>query len=69
MRLRSPSAWPVWPFLMPYTQQAPRRLEVGAGVLPKFPIEGTYFLDTSKNAIDILQKHGGKGVVLDAEKP
>lgn len=69
MRLRSPSAWPVWPLLMPYTANAKTRLEIGAGALPKFPIPGTYFLDTSANAISQLQKHGGNGIVLSAERP
>src|SRR3989338_4217914 len=67
MRLRSPSAWPVWPLLVPYTANAKTRLEIGAGALPKFPIAGTYFLDMSENAIRALEKHGGKGVVLNAE--
>lgn len=69
MRLRSHSVWPVWPLLMPYTVNARRRLEIGAGALPKFPVPDTYFLDTSKNAIAQLQKHGGNGVVLNAERP
>ncbi|MBZ1345526.1 MAG: class I SAM-dependent methyltransferase, partial [Candidatus Nealsonbacteria bacterium] len=42
---------------------------IGPGSLPKFPIQGTYFLDTSAAAIEKLEQQGGKGVVLSAEQP
>ena len=69
MRVRSPDIWPTWPVIAPYAEKAKKRLEIGAGVLPKFPIQGTYFLDTSKKSVEKLQVKGGKGAVLSAEDP
>jgi SAM-dependent methyltransferase len=37
-------------------------------MLPKFSIKDTYFLDTSKHAINELNRRGGKGVVMGAEE-
>ena len=66
MRLRPPQRWYTWEIIEPYIKEAQSRLEIGAGILPKFPIEGTHFLDTSASAIQKLQEQGGKGVVSDA---
>lgn len=66
MRVRQPKAWPTWPILAPHVEAAQKRLEIGAGVMPKFSIPGTYFLDTSASAIEKLKEEGGEGVVLDA---
>ncbi len=67
MSLRKPDLWPLWKILSGYTKNTARRLEIGAGSLPKFPIEDTYFLDQSIGAISQLQNAGGKGTVGDAE--
>lgn len=68
-RLRSPEIWYTWKILKSYVQKAPRRLEIGVGMFPKFSVEDTYFLDTSKHAINELNKRGGKGVVMGVEEP
>ncbi len=49
-------------------QKASRRLEIGVGMFPKFPVRDTHFLDTSAHAINELNKQGGKGVVMGAEE-
>ena len=67
-RLRSPEIWYTWRILEPYVQKAPRRLEIGVGMFPKFSVKDTYFLDTSAHAINELNKQGGKGVVMGAEE-
>lgn len=66
MRLRPPQRWHTWETIEPYIKEEQSRLEIGTGVLPKFPIKDTYFLDTSASAIQKLQEQGGKGVVSDA---
>ncbi len=37
-------------------------------MFPKFSVKDTYFLDTSEHAINELNKHGGRGVVMGAEE-
>lgn len=66
--LRSPEIWYTWKILEPYVQKATTRLEIGVGMFPKFTVNNTYFLDTSQHAIDELNKHGGKGVVMGVEE-
>lgn len=68
MRLRTPSSLYTWKVLEPYVLKAQERLEIGPGILPKFPIEGTHFLDTSESAIRKLNQHGGKGLAGSAEE-
>lgn len=69
MNLCTPGMWHVWRILEPYVNSAEKRLEIGAGMFPKFSVKGTHFLDTSKYAIAELNKRGGKGVVMGAEGP
>jgi SAM-dependent methyltransferase len=66
--LRSPEIWYTWRILEPYVQKASRRLEIGVGMFPKFPVRDTHFLDTSAHAINELNKQGGRGVVMGAEE-
>lgn len=68
MNLCAPDMWHVWRILEPYVKIAEKRLEIGAGMFPKFSVKGTHFLDTSKYAIAELTKRGGKGVVMTAEE-
>lgn len=67
-RLHSPETWYTWKILKPYVQQATRRLEIGAGILPKFSIKDTHFLDTSTHAIEQLNRKGGKGIVRNVQE-
>src|SRR3989338_4915673 len=67
-RLRAPEIWYTWKILEPYVHKAPKRLEIGVGMFPKFTVKDTYFLDTSMHAIHELNKRGGKGVVMGAEE-
>lgn len=68
LSLRSPDIWYTWKILKPYVHQAAKRLEIGVGMLPKFSIKDTYFLDTSTYAIQQLNAKGGKGIVLGAQE-
>jgi SAM-dependent methyltransferase len=42
---------------------SPARLELGPGLHPRLPIEGTHFVDISSSAIARLNAHGGIGTV------
>jgi SAM-dependent methyltransferase len=46
----------------------PKLLDMGCGIRPRVPIKGSYFLDLSKPALDIIEKYGGKCTVGDARK-
>ncbi|MBI1984629.1 MAG: methyltransferase domain-containing protein [Candidatus Wildermuthbacteria bacterium] len=69
MKVRDPKMWPTWPILSSYVKEARTIAEVGAGSLPKFPIQGTHFLDTSPSSIEALKNMGGKGEAISAEEP
>jgi SAM-dependent methyltransferase len=54
--------WPIWPELQKEIHDHSRLLEMGAGVLPRIPIEGGFFADLSQAALRKLDNHGGHGV-------
>ncbi len=54
--------WPIWSELQKEIQPDSRLLEMGAGVLPRIPISGGYFVDLSQAALRKLEDHGGHGV-------
>lgn len=59
----------IWPFFKISNQYKGKAiLEIGCGKIPRAPIEGTHFLDISPEAVDALNKKGGKGVVGNIER-
>lgn len=59
-KLYGPENFNTWEFLGPLSAESPRRLEIGPGLRPRLPIEGTVFLDLSQVACDRLNEAGGK---------
>ncbi|MDQ2076424.1 methyltransferase domain-containing protein [Marinimicrobium sp. ABcell2] len=60
VRLVEPRQFNTWPVIEALAQTAPDRLEVGAGMRPRLPIQGTHFADISEPALEALAKRGGK---------
>ena len=50
---------PWWPVLRELADAAPDRLELGPGVAPRLPLEGTHICDLSKVSLDLLERRGG----------
>jgi len=59
VRLRPPPKFNTWPLLAPLAAAARARLEIGAGMRPRAPIEGTHFVDLSRPAVQALRDAGG----------
>lgn len=59
-KLYGPESFNTWEVLEPICEKSPRRLEVGPGLRPRLPIEGTVFLDLSEIACRELNAAGGK---------
>ena len=59
VKLRPPRNFNTWPLLSRLAASAPMRLEGGAGMRPRVPIEGTHFVDLSWPAIRALRARGG----------
>lgn len=59
VQLIDPSRFNTWPLIQSLAQQAPLRLEVGPGMRPRLPVNGTYFADISQPALANLAAAGG----------
>jgi SAM-dependent methyltransferase len=57
--LARPERFNTWPMISELLSAAPDRLEIGPGLRPRLPIEGTHFIDISTAAIEQLRAHGG----------
>jgi SAM-dependent methyltransferase len=57
--LQRPERFNTWPLVSSILPNAPARLEIGPGLRPRLPIEGTYFVDISEPAVQCLNEHGG----------
>lgn len=66
-RLIRPERFNTWPLVRELADSAPRRLEVGAGLRPRLPIEGTHFADISEPALAELEAAGGRIAVSGIE--
>ncbi|HTB72201.1 MAG TPA: class I SAM-dependent methyltransferase [Polyangiaceae bacterium] len=67
-----PDRLPWWPVLNELASAATDRMELGPGVFPRLPIEGTHVCDLSANALDVLARHGGiihHGMLEDQKLP
>lgn len=58
-RLVAPSRFNTWPRFQELADTAPQRLEVGPGLRPRLPLEGTNFVDISEAALAPLHQGGG----------
>lgn len=61
--LREPSRFNTWPVLAPLAKVSSHRLEIGPGIWPRLPIEGTNFIDLSQVAVKRLNSQGGKATI------
>lgn len=59
--------WPTWGLMEQLFENGGNFLEIGAGNRPRIPIKGSYFIDTSFEAIENLNRIGGKAQVASAE--
>jgi SAM-dependent methyltransferase len=59
--LQRPERFNTWPMVSSLLPFSPARLELGPGLRPRLPIEGTHFIDISGSAIERLNARGGIG--------
>lgn len=59
VRLVDPVRFNTWPRIRSLVEPTDQRLEVGAGMRPRLPIEGTHFADISPTALSHLEASGG----------
>src|SRR5262245_355357 len=57
-----PPRFNTWPLVSALAVDAPARLEVGAGLRPRLPIAGSWFVDVSPPALARLRARGGRAV-------
>ena len=57
-RLSSPERFNTWPLVRSLLTPAQSRLEVGPGLRPRLPVEGTRFVDASLPAVTKLRERG-----------
>jgi SAM-dependent methyltransferase len=62
-RLVGPERFNTWPLVSSLVGDGGLRLEVGPGLRPRLPIDGTYFIDMSPPAVDKLRAHGAHAVL------
>ena len=58
-RLITPDSFNTWPLVNSLLPNAKKRLEIGPGLRPRLPIQGTHFVDISYPAVSKLQSQGG----------
>jgi SAM-dependent methyltransferase len=51
------ASWNKYKELIP--KKDPKLLDIGCGIRPRIPIKGSYFLDLSNSALEILEANGG----------
>jgi SAM-dependent methyltransferase len=62
-RLVSPERFNTWPLVHSLLAVSKTRLEVGPGLRPRLPLEGTSFVDASLPAVTTLREHGAHAEV------
>lgn len=62
-RLVQPQRFNTWPLVSSLLAEGGRRLEVGPGLRPRLPIEGTHCVDISAPALAVLRERGAKAVL------
>ena len=58
-RFLSHDIWPIWGAIRGCLKKDSRVLEIGPGIRPKVPIMGSYFVETSIVAANMLSEKGG----------
>jgi SAM-dependent methyltransferase len=66
VRWPPPEQFNTWPFVQALLHHAPRRLEVGPGMRPRLPINGTDFVDLSSACVERLCAKGGRAQCASA---
>ena len=61
--LEKPERFNTWPLMRMLADSASQRLELGPGLRPRLPIDGTCFLDISGRAVERLRQQGGNAMV------
>lgn len=59
-RFVAPERFNTWPLVQSLAAHAAQRLEVGPGLRPRLPTEGTHFVDISAPALATLRERGGQ---------
>jgi SAM-dependent methyltransferase len=62
-RLVGPERFNTWPLVSSLVAGGGLRLEVGPGLRPRLPIDGTYFVDMSPPAVGKLRARGARAVL------
>ncbi|MCB1036470.1 MAG: class I SAM-dependent methyltransferase [Acidobacteria bacterium] len=62
-RLVEPQRFNTWPLVSSLVEPAAPRLEVAPGLRPRFPLDGTQFVDLSAPAVAKLRARGARAVV------
>lgn len=62
-RLVEPQRFNTWPLVSALSAHGGRRLEVGPGLRPRLPLEGTHFVDISAAALAVLRERGAQVVM------
>src|SRR5262249_12613006 len=57
-----PERFNTWSLLSALAQRATARLELGPGLRPRLPLDGTCFIDISRTALSALGRRGGLSV-------
>ena len=57
-RLARPESFNTWPLIARLLPTASQRLEIGPGLRPRLPIEGTHFIDLNDSVIERLNARG-----------
>ena len=60
-----PHRFNTWPELSALAATAADRLEVGPGLRPRLPVDGTHFVDVSAPALARLRERGGRATLSD----
>jgi SAM-dependent methyltransferase len=63
--LEEPHRFNTWPLIRELANARPEALEVGPGLRPRLPLEGTCFVDVSREAAERLRRRGSPAVAGD----
>lgn len=68
-KLIRPQSFHTWKMFSGMAREAGRRLEIGPGLRPRLPLEGTDFFDLSSEAVRQLRRAGGSARTGSASDP
>ena len=64
--LEEPRRFNTWPLVEALVAAARERLEIGPGLRPRLPIEGTCFVDISRHALKPLRRRGARTALAES---